>query len=897
MAKLTPMMQQYKNIKQQYPDAILFFRMGDFYEMFNGDAETASKVLDIALTSRKKGEGEKTPMAGVPAHSAESYIATLINNDFKVAICEQLEDPDEAKGLVKRDVIRVITPGTVIENEILDAKKNNYLAAIVNHKNKMGFSYVDISTGEFYVTEFSIEMKDKIWDEIDRIQPSEVLINQDLKETDQYKNLLRQYNFVQNDLRKISYDRAYTELTEHFCTQSLAGFGCEELNAGILAAGEVLTFLQNTQKRALAHINKINSYNLKQYMVLDSVSRRNLELTSTIRNNQESGSLLSIIDRTITSMGGRLIKKWINQPLITKKDIELRLEAVKELVNNYLHLQKLREDLDGIYDLERILGKITYESANARDLAALKTSLQKLPALAEDLKNLNSKLFSTLKDNFDPLADLTELLTESIVEEPPVSVREGGLIKKGYSQELDSLRDDCKQGKDWITNLQQKERERAGINSLKVGFNKVFGYYIEVTNANLDKVPDNYNRKQTLTNSERYIIPELKEKEAQVLGAEEKINELEYKLFVEVRDKIGKNIDRIKKTAGIISKIDVLLSLGLVAIENNYNCPQIEEGKSIEIKGGRHPVVEEMLPGDFIPNDTSLNKEENRFIIITGPNMSGKSTYMRQVALVVLMAQMGSFVPAAEANIGIVDRIFTRVGASDDLTTGQSTFMVEMNEVANIVNNATDKSLVILDEVGRGTSTYDGVSIAWAVSKYINNSDKIGARTLFATHYHELTRLEEEFSGIKNYNVLVEEDEDGVHFLHKIVPGKANQSYGIEVARLAGLPQQIIINAQQILQHLEDNGAGEIEAFDVGDKDNIKSEDIIGTDINNAAATGEDNSEINESPTQQLPLFQTENPVIRKLKKKDLLNLTPMEAMNFLYQLQQELKEKEEDNG
>ncbi|MFW6238130.1 MAG: DNA mismatch repair protein MutS [Halanaerobiales bacterium] len=903
MGKLTPMMQQYQSIKKNYQDAIVFFRMGDFYEMFGEDAKEVVQVLDIALTSRNKGGGEETPMAGVPAHSAEQYIATLIENDYKVAICEQLEDPDETSGLVERGVIRVITPGTVIENEILEDKENNYLAALMKTNEKIGFSYLDISTGEFYATEFSQKNAGQAWDEIDRIKPREIIIEDKYKENKIYKQLRQQYNFVENSPRVQDVKESYNKLCKHFKTNSLAGFGCENRKAAILAAGEALAFIQETQKRALVHINNLSTYSLGEYMNLDSATRRNLELTSTLRDNKRSGTLLNIIDQTITSMGGRMIKRWVNQPLINKKEIDRRLEAVTELSGNYMLLQRLREDLQGIYDLERILGKITYESANARDLASLKFSLNKLPGLENDCSELNSSLMENLTGSFDPLKDLYDLLDSAILDDPPVTVREGGLIKKGYSKELDELRETCSEGKDWITNLQKRERERTGIGSLKVGYNKIFGYYIEVTNPNLDQVPEDYTRKQTLSNSERYIIPELKEKEAQVLGAEEKINELEYNLFVEVRNKIGENIARIKNTAQIISQIDVLLSLALVAIENNYCRPSIKEGQDIKITDGRHPVVEEMLDDVFVPNDTELNQKDKRFVIITGPNMSGKSTYMRQVALIVLLAQMGSFVPAEEAEIGIVDRIFTRVGASDDLTTGQSTFMVEMNEVANIVNNATQNSLVILDEVGRGTSTYDGVSIAWAVSKYINDPDKIGARTLFATHYHELTRLEESTPGIINYNVLVEEDKKGVHFLHKIVPGRADDSYGIEVARLAGLPQELIINAQRILNHLEKNNQQDLDtetdrltatSMDKEKQDETHSVREQSQQSRKEVASAHEERNINE--TKQLRLFNPENSIIEKVRELDLMNTTPMEAMNFLSKLQREIKEGETDN-
>ncbi|MFP4016359.1 MAG: DNA mismatch repair protein MutS, partial [Halanaerobiales bacterium] len=755
-------------------------------------------------------------------------------------------------------------------------KDNNYLAAAVYHDNVFGFSYIDISTGEFHVTEIGIEREEKLWDELDRIQPREVIVDKYIKEKKVFNQICQRDKILQNKINPGKVKKARKYLLEHFNTHSLSGFGLEEYNAAVLAAGEILKFVSDTQKRTLEHINKVNLYNLNDYMIVDSATRRNLELTKTIRDKKKNGSLLDVIDKTMTSMGGRMIKKWINQPLINKTMIDKRLDSIEELTGNFMLLEAVRNKIDGIYDLERILTKITYGSANARDLAALRYSLEKLPDLKENISLLSTEFFKELNGELDTLEDVLGELNVSIVDDPPVSVREGGLIRDGYNSELDELRDTMRNGRKWITNLQKTERERTEITSLKVGYNKVFGYYIEVTKANLDKVPENYTRKQTLANSERYITPELKEKEAMVLGAEEKVNDLEYDIFVAIRDMVGDNIDRIKKTASVVATVDVLASLAAVAIENNYRRPVIKNDMSIEINNGRHPVVEKMVDEAFVPNDTGLDADEQRFIIITGPNMSGKSTYMRQVALIVLMAQMGSFVPADEAVIGLVDRIFTRVGASDDLTTGQSTFMVEMNEVANIINNATSKSLVILDEVGRGTSTYDGLSIAWAVSEYINNQEKIGARSLFATHYHELTRLAEIHQGIRNYNVLVEEDENGVHFLHKIVPGKASDSYGIEVAKLAGLPDDLIENANRILRQLESNE----------ERNNNLS--IISSD-------SEQQLEDSESmKTEQMPLFEgytkENNKVMEKLLKKDILSLTPMDAMNFLYKLQQEAR-------
>lgn len=864
MAELTPMMQQYQNIKRKYQDAVVFFRLGDFYEMFGKDAERAARLLDIALTSRNKGGGEKIPMAGVPAHSSASYIEKLIKKGIKVAICEQLEDPSEASGIVERDVIRVITPGTVIENEILSENENNYLAAAFKYKDDYGYAYTDISTGEFYLTEFSAASDDKLVDEINRTAPQELLVDQKISEKESFNLLQEQYGFSVNIIDKKDYNNLKNEILEHFKVQSLEGFGCEEMQTAVYATGQIIDYLKETQKRTINQISTLKPYYLEDYMVLDSATRRNLELTSTIRDNNRSGSLLSIVDQTITSMGGRTIKKWINQPLINKAEIKKRHDAVGELIDSFRILKKLRDNFKDIYDLERIMSKITYQSANARDLVALKNSLAKLPDVENLISEFEKELLSDIKDQFDSLQDIFSLLENAVIDEPPTTITEGGIIKDNYNDRLDELRSLVSDGKDWISALQKEEREKTGINTLKVGFNKVFGYYLEITNSHLDKVPDRYERKQTLSNSERYIIPKLKEKESEVLGAEEKINDLEYKIFVEIRDKIAAEVKRINKTASLIAELDVMMSFAELAVENNYNRPDINSGQQIIIKDGRHPVVEKMFSEQFVANDCYLDQEEQRFIIITGPNMSGKSTYMRQVALIVLLAQIGSYVPAEKAEIGLTDRIFTRVGASDDLTTGQSTFMVEMNEVANIVNNSTEKSLIILDEVGRGTSTYDGVSIAWAVSEYINNPERIGARTLFATHYHELTRLEDEYQGVKNYNVLVKEDNEGVHFLHRIVEGRADDSYGIEVARLAGLPEEIILSAQKILMRLEEN---------------------------NKMPVRKREKTIQDNKHQQLALFsEKDNSVLKKLDEKDIMDMTPMDAMNFLYKLKQDLK-------
>lgn len=878
MSQLTPMMEQYLKIKEKYRDAILFFRLGDFYEMFFEDAQIAARVLDIALTARNKGGGEKAPMAGVPYHSADSYIARLIDQGYKVAICEQLEDPAEADGLVERDVVRVITPGTIVESDILSDKDNNYLAAIVIYHDNLGFSYIDISTGEFYVTEISLDNIDKLWDELDRIQPREIISADSLLEKKDFQLFCERNKVLVNELKGIKANGAEEILLAHFQVNSLSIYGLEDSSAALLAAGEVLNFVQETQKRTLKHIDRLSFYNLSDFMILDTATRRNLELTTSLRDNKKQGTLLQVLDKTLTSMGGRMLKKWINQPLINKRMIEERLDAIEELKENFILLQAIRSNIDGIYDLERILSRITYGSANARDLTALSYSLDKLPTLRKNLSLLSTDFFAKINKDFDTLEDITALLEKAIVDEPPLSIREGGIIRDGYNAELDELREIMRNGRQWITNLQASERERTGISSLKVGYNKIFGYYIEVTKANLDRVPEDYTRKQTLANSERYITPALKEMENRILSAEERINDLEYELFLEVREFIEINIERVRKAASIVALIDVISTLTLVAVENNYTKPIISEDMVIEIKEGRHPVVEKMVNDKFVPNDTYLDQDSHRFLIITGPNMSGKSTYMRQVALIVLMAQIGSFVPASSARIGLVDRIFTRIGASDNLSTGQSTFMVEMNEVANILNNASARSLIILDEVGRGTSTYDGLSIAWAVSEYICDPAKIGARTLFATHYHELTRLEEDKPGIKNYNVLVEENEEGIHFLHKIVPGKASESYGIEVAKLAGLPAEIIEKANDILQELENN-----------------NKEIIQEEYNDRARDRQEDIEIKEKSNRQLALFEAnsnkvEDKIIEKLLNKNLLNITPLEAMNFLYQLQEEAR-------
>ncbi|WP_027340255.1 DNA mismatch repair protein MutS [Halonatronum saccharophilum] len=882
MAKLTPMMQQYLSIKEENQDAILFFRLGDFYEMFNEDAKIVAKELELTLTARNKGKGQPTPMAGVPYHSAESYISQLIEKGYRVAICEQVEDPSEAKGIVKREVVRVITPGTVINNKILKDKDNNYLVSLVGSKDGYGFSFVDISTGEFGLTQIDGQDSiDKVIDEISRINPAEVIIDETISSSKRIMNFIKSNitSIITDIEESFNYDRAYELLTDSLETMSLDGFGCEGLNIGIEAAGAIIDFLNKTQKRSLSHINSLLTYSTLDYMVMDANTRRNLELVKTMRDKRKKGSLLWVIDKTVTAMGGRMLKKWLEQPLLDVKEINKRLDSVEEISKNILLKEELRDLLDQVYDIERLIGKVVYGSANGRDLIALKNSLIILPKLKEVLEQFSTPKLKDLKESLDNLEDVTALIESSIQEEPPTTITEGGLIKEGYNEELDKYLDAMNNGKDWIVGLQKQERARTGISSLKVGHNKVHGYYIEVTKANLDAVPEDYVRKQTLSNSERYITPELKEKESLIFEAQEKSVDLEYKIFLEVRKRVGKEIDRIQGSAQGLAQLDGLISLAEVALNNNYKKPIVDNGGTIKIEGGRHPVVEETIEEEvFVPNDTYLDGEGSRFSIITGPNMSGKSTYMRQVALITLLAQIGSFVPASKAQIGIVDRIFTRVGASDDLSTGQSTFMVEMNEVANILNNASDKSLVILDEVGRGTSTYDGLSIAWAVIEYISDKEKIGAKSLFATHYHELTELEDNLPGVKNYNVAVKEEGEDVVFLRKIVPGGADQSYGIEVAKRAGVPYQVIERSKEILARLEE---GEERTLQLAKEDSFVEKKVE-----------KDPSKVKESPAQ-LPLFSEPNDeVVEELLELDIMSMNPLEAMNALHQLQQKAKNR-----
>lgn len=877
MTAVTPMMKQYMAIKEENPGSILFFRLGDFYEMFLDDAETASRVLEITLTARDGGNGTKIPMCGVPHHAADTYIAKLIEKGYRVAICEQVEDPRLAKGIVKREVTRIITPGTVIEGSMLDESNYNYLISIVKDDLGYGIGVTEVTTGYFAVTEITgSRALAKLTDEIARLKPVECILPEELAENKELSARLAGHNMSVSYYATTAfiYKNAYEALIQHFGTSSMEGFGCENIKLGIRAAGGVLAYLKDTQKNALTHINRLLPYTTENFMLLDNATRRNLELTQTLRDHQKKGTLLWVLDSTVTAMGARQLKLWVEQPLLDLDEIKDRLDSVEELFNNVFLRNDLKSLLNRVYDLERLAGRIAYGNANARDMIALKNSLEILPGLRQLLKDAHSPGLNIIYVSLDPMEDIVALIDQAVAEEPPLSVRDGGIIKTGYNAEVDRLRTASREGKNWIAALEAKEKERTGIKSLKVGFNKVFGYYIEITNANLGITPDDYTRKQTLANAERFVTPELKEYENLILGAEDRVIQLEYELFCELRYRINIEVPRIQRCAGMLAKLDVLQSLAEAAIRNNYTKPAVNAGDVLEIKEGRHPVVEKVLAQEtFVPNDTYLDGAGYRLDIITGPNMAGKSTYMRQVALICLMAQIGSFVPAEQAVIGMVDRIFTRVGASDDLATGQSTFMVEMNEVANILNNATAQSLVILDEIGRGTSTFDGLSIAWAVAEYILDNTKIGAKTLFATHYHELTELADIFPGVQNHSIAVKEKGEDIIFLRKIIPGGADRSYGIQVARLAGLPNEVLTRAKEILVTLE------------------TTEDVAKGQREVAAAKRKQASQ----DQAQLSFFASQDllhPVEEEIAALDLLNLTPLEALNMLYRLQKKLKEK-----
>ena len=882
MAELTPMMKQYMETKSQYQDCILFYRLGDFYEMFFDDALTASRELEITLTGKNCGQEERAPMCGVPYHAVESYLNKLVSKGYKVAICEQVEDPKTAKGIVKREVVRIVTPGTNLDTQALDESKNNYIMCIVYIADRYGVSVADITTGDYFVTE--IEDGARLMDEIYRFSPSEIICNEAFymsgMDLDGMKDRLG-ITIYSLDAWYFDDEICRQKLLEHFKVSSFAGLGLADYDCGVISAGALLQYLLETQKNDLSNLTHITPYMSGKYMMLDSSTRRNLELCETLREKQKRGSLLWVLDKTKTAMGARTLRKYVEQPLIDKKEIEKRLDAVQELKDQAISREELREYLSPVYDLERLIMKITYGSANPRDLTAFRTSLEMLPPIRYILQDMQCELLKSITEDLDPLEDLCTLITNAIREEPPIAMKEGNIIRDGYNEEVDKLRRAKSDGKDWLAKLENDEREKTGIKNLRIKYNKVFGYYLEVTNSYKDLVPEYYTRKQTLANAERYITPELKELEDMILGAEDKLYALEYELYTEVRETIAAEVERIQQTAKAVAALDVFASLALVAERNNYVRPKINEKGVIDIKEGRHPVVERMIPNDmFIANDTYLDDKKHRISIITGPNMAGKSTYMRQTALIALMAQVGSFVPAKSADIGISDRIFTRVGASDDLASGQSTFMVEMTEVANILRNATSKSLLILDEIGRGTSTFDGLSIAWAVVEYISDSRLLGAKTLFATHYHELTELEGKIENVNNYCIAVKEKGDDIVFLRKIVKGGADKSYGIQVAKLAGVPDLVINRAKEIVEELsEEDITTRVSEIATKDKVSKKKPKV---------------KKYDEVDIAQMSLFDTvkDDDVLEELKNLDVGHMTPIDALNTIYRLQNKLKNR-----
>ena len=890
MEELTPLMQQYMAIKEKHKDCILFYRLGDFYEMFFEDAKICSKELEITLTGKGIGQDQKAPMCGVPYHAVDGYLNKLIERGYRVAICEQVEDPKAAKGLVKREVVRIVSPGTNLNTQVMDETKNNYLMSIVHTINIYGLSIVDVTTGDYYVTEVNTERK--LLDEIYKWSPSEIICNDSFLVSGIDIDVLKNYqNVAISPLEPWYYDDelCIRALKEHFNVSTLDGLGLKDYSIGVIAAGSIMQFLIETQKSSLTHITKLTPYTYDKFMLLDSSTVRNLELTETIREKQKKGSLLWVLDKTKTAMGARLLRNYIEQPLIDSSMIRERLEAVRNLKDNMITREEIREYLNPIYDLERLMSKISYKSANPRDLIALNSSISMLPHIKFVLKAFDAPQLKDIYDQLDPLKDINELINKSIVEEPPILLKEGGIINEGYNEEVDRLRRAKSEGKNWLMELETQEREETCIKNLKIKYNRVFGYYLEVTNSYKDLVPESWTRKQTLANAERYTTPKLKELEDIILGAEDKLFSLEYDIFTEIRDTIALEIRRIQQSAKAIARLDVYTSLALVAEQNNYVESNINDQQSISIKNGRHPVVEKMITNDmFVPNDTVLDNENNRVSIITGPNMAGKSTYMRQTALIVLMAQIGSFVPADSADIGIVDRIFTRVGASDDLSSGQSTFMVEMTEVANILRNATKNSLLILDEIGRGTSTFDGLAIAWAVVEHISNPKVLGAKTLFATHYHELTELEGRLDGVNNYCIAVKEQGDDIVFLRKIVGGGADKSYGIQVAKLAGVPTTVINRAKDIAEELSSNDL----VMKAKNLSTVVCKAAIRFDEDKSSAkTGHKKSDLSSS---QLSLFSLSNndDIILDLRELDLTNMTPIDALNKLYQLQLKINQR-----
>ena len=882
MGTLSPMMTQYVETKKQYPDCILFYRLGDFYEMFFEDALTASKALEITLTGKECGLEERAPMCGVPYHAVDTYLNRLVQLGYKVAIAEQMEDPKQAKGLVKREVIRVVTPGTITSAQALDETKHNYLMGIVYLGDTFGVCTCDITTGDYLVTE--VEGQRNLLDEIHKFAPSEIICNEAFYISSiDLDDLRNRYHVAISalDHHYFSDERCRKVLKEHFKVGGLGGLGLADYDAGVIAAGAVMEYLYETQKNSLSHITAISTYSVGEYMVIDTSTRRNLELTETLREKQRRGSLLWVLDKTKTAMGARLMRSLIEQPLIQKEAIEKRQNAIEELNLSYISREEIREYLGPVYDLERLVGRISYRTAGPRDLLAFGKSLEMLPHIRSILGEFQSPLLKEIWEDLDPLTDLYELVDRSIVEEPPVTAREGGIIKDGYHEEVDRLRHAKTEGKDWLAQLEARERDKTGIKNLRVKYNKVFGYYFEVTNSFKNLVPEYFIRKQTLTNAERYTTDELKELEDVIMGAEDKLFSLEYELFSNVRDHIAGEVERIQRTAKAIAAIDVYASLSLVATRNDYVKPKINDRGVIRIKNGRHPVVELMLKDDlFVANDTLLDNGKNRVSIITGPNMAGKSTYMRQTALIVLMAQIGSFVPAQEADIGVCDRIFTRVGASDDLASGQSTFMVEMTEVANILRNATKNSLIILDEIGRGTSTFDGLSIAWAVVEHISNQRLLGAKTLFATHYHELTELEGTMSGVTNYCIAVKEQGDDIVFLRKIIKGGADKSYGIQVAKLAGVPEPVIARAKELVE--------ELSSADIATRAREIAEAGANVSAHKPVAKPD------EVDLNQMTIFDTvkNEDIIKEIEGLDLDQMRGIEALNVLSRMQSKLKNR-----
>jgi DNA mismatch repair protein MutS len=888
-SKFTPVFKQWHEAKQRYPDVLMLFRMGDFYEIFGEDAEIAARELELTLTSRRAGEGIKLPMCGVPYHAIDKYLAELIRRGHRAAICDQIEDARKATGLVRRDVTRVVTAGTLVEDSLLDTRDHNFLLAIARERGRYGIAALDASTGDFLVTEPSAVRRSEpdrpelpetgpdridpalaaVVDEATRLAPTEILLPDDLAADETLRMLLERNLKVPvaiADGAGGAFLSPAEQLQEQFGVSSLDGFGLQEMAAAVAAAALALGYLKRTHLEGMPHLSGITTYSTEQFLVIDAATRRNLELTTTLRENRREGSLLSLLDRTSTAMGGRLLRDWMLQPLLEPAAINERLDAVDEMVRDRVTAEDLTRHLREVYDIERLTARVTAARANARDLVALRESLRRLPQLVELLGQCEATLLADLRERISTLDDVTELLDASLADDPPMQISEGGIIRSGYSEDLDEIRDIATGGKRWIADLQAKERGRTGIDNLKVGYNKVFGYYIEVTHANTHLIPEDYDRKQTLTNAERYITPDLKEQESKILGAEERMQEMEYELFCELRAQVAEYAEPLLATARALAAIDVLVCLAEVAIEYDYVRPEVDAGDEIVIHAGRHPVVER-APGQepFVPNDTLLDRDGHQMQIVTGPNMAGKSTYLRQVALIALMAQMGSFVPARSARIGVVDRIFTRVGASDDLATGRSTFMVEMNETANIMNNATAQSLVILDEIGRGTSTFDGVSIAWAVAEHL--IEQIGAKTLFATHYHHLNELENLFDEVQNLKVMVREEGDHITFLRRIEPGGTQRSYGIQVARLAGLPDAVIERAKEVLHTLE--------------------REDIGTEIGPSQGAAS-----HVAKTVQLQLFEAApHPIVEELKSLDPQNMPPLQALEALVRLREKAEE------